>query len=171
VARDIPSVEELRSRMKKRTSLRKGIRMNMNRFARRVAVAAGVFFLCAAPASARGQSNTPSRAPTPPKAAPAARPQRAPSAADDFAGLTYTDEQKARIDQIHQDMKSRKDAVAKDEKLTPEQRDAMLAGFGRMERTQVFKVLTTDQQKEVIKRIRQRHAAEQEEKKRQSPPK
>jgi hypothetical protein len=85
--------------------------------------------------------------------------------------LTYTDEQKARIDQIHQDIKSRKDAVVKDEKLTPEQRDAMLSGFGRMERTQVFKVLTTDQQKEVIKRIRQRHVAEQEEKKRLSPPK
>ena len=90
---------------------------------------------------------------------------------DDFAGLKYTDEQKAKIDQIHQDMKSRMDAVVKDGKLTAEQRDAMLAGYGRMERSQVYKVLTSEQQKEVLKRIRARRVAEQEEKKQHTPPK
>ncbi len=145
--------------------------MNMNRFARRVAVAAGFFCLCAAPELARGQINAPGHAPTPPKGAPVARPQRAPSTVDDFAGLKYTDEQKAKIDQIHQDMKSRMDAVVKDGKLTAEQRDAMLAGYGRMERSQVYKVLTSEQQKEVLKRIRARRVAEQEEKKQHTPPK
>ena len=62
------------------------------------------------------------------------------------------------------------DAVVKDEKLAAEQRDAMVAGYQRMERSQVFKVLTTQQQKEVLKRVRARHAAEQEEQKKQSPP-
>jgi hypothetical protein len=61
---------------------------------------------------------------------------------DDSAGLKFTVDQKAKIDQIHQDMKSRKDAVVKDEKLTVEQRDAMLEGYRRMERDQVFKLLT-----------------------------
>jgi hypothetical protein len=145
--------------------------MNMNRFARRVAVAAGFVFLCAAPERAHGQGNVPSPASVSPQAAPVARPHRPPSSWDDFAGLTYSDEQKAKIDEIHQDMKSRMDAVVKDEKLSAEQRDAMLAGYGRMERGQVFKLLTTAQQKEVLKRIRARQVAEPEEKKKQSPPK
>jgi hypothetical protein len=144
------------------------MRMNINRFARRVAVAAGFLFLCAAPERARGQGNTLSPALAPPEAAPVAGPHSTPSNWDDFAGLTYTGEQKARIDEIHQTMKANKDAVVKDEKLSPEQRDAMLEGYRRMERRQVFKVLTTEQQKEVVKKIRARHIAE---KKNQSPTK
>jgi hypothetical protein len=142
--------------------------MNMNRFARRVAVAAGFLFLFAAPERAHGQGNTMSPAPAQPEAAPVAGPHSTPSNWDDFAGLTYTGEQKTRIDEIHQTMKSNKDAVIKDGKLTPEQRGAMLEGYGRMERREVFKVLTTEQQKEVVKRIRARHIAE---KTKQSPTK
>jgi Spy/CpxP family protein refolding chaperone len=100
-----------------------------------------------------------------------ARSQRTPSTEDDFAGLEYTDEQKARINQIHQDMKSRMDVVVKDEKLNADQRNAMLQGYGRMERAQVFKVLTPEQQKEVLKKIRARRVEQQQEKKQQhSPP-
>jgi len=144
--------------------------MNKNRFAKRVAVAAGFFFLCAVPGLARAQSSPPTPAPTPHKTLPVARPKRDTRPTDDFAGLQYTDEQRARIDQIHQDLKVRMDAVVKDEKLAAEQRDAMVEGYQRMERSQVFKVLTTQQQKEVLKRVRARHAAEQEEQKKQSPP-
>jgi Spy/CpxP family protein refolding chaperone len=145
--------------------------MNRNRFARRLAIATGCFFLCAAPGPARGQGNTPRSVPSPPKSAPVARSQRTPSTEDDFAGLEYTDEQKARINQIHQDMKSRMDVVVKDEKLNADQRNAMLQGYGRMERAQVFKVLTPEQQKEVLKKIRARRVEQQQEKKQQhSPP-
>jgi hypothetical protein len=146
------------------------MRMNKNRFAKRMAAVAGFFFLCA-PGLTRAQSSPPSPAPTSPKTPPAIRPKKNTSSPDDFAGLQYTDEQKARIDQIHQDMKSRTDAVNKDGKLTAEQRDAMLAGYQRMERSQVYKVLTTHQQKEVLRRIRARHAAEQVQQNKQSPPK
>jgi Lon protease-like protein len=85
--------------------------------------------------------------------------------------LQYTDEQKAGIDQIHEEMKSRMDITAKDEKLTAGQRDAMLAGYQRMERSQIFKVLTTQQRKEVLRRIRARHFAEQEQQSKVSLPK
>jgi Spy/CpxP family protein refolding chaperone len=145
------------------------MRMNKNRFAKRLAVTAGFFLLCTAPGLTRAQSSPPSPMPTPRKPLPMARPKKAPSPEEDFAGLTYTDEQKAKIDKIHQDMKVRTDAVVKDEKLTPEQRDAMLAGYERMGRSQVFKVLTPEQQKEVLKRVRARHVAEQGEQKRQQP--
>ena len=157
--------------MKIHASLMKEMRMNKNRFANRVAVAAGFFFLCSAPGLTRAQSSPPSPVRAPRKALPAARPKKDTPPTDDFAGLQYTDEQKARIDQIHQDMKLRTDAVVKDGKLTPEQKDAMLKGYARMERSQVFKLLTPEQQREVRARIRARHVAEQEELKKQSPPK
>lgn len=147
------------------------MRMNKNRIAKRMAVAAGFFFLCAAPGLTRAQSSPSSLGPTPRKPLPLARPMKDTRPADDFAGLQYTDQQKAKIDQIHQDMKLRMDAVVKNEKLTAEQRDAMFAGYQRMERSQVFKVLTSQQQKEVLERVRARQAAEQEEQKKQSPPK
>ena len=171
VTRDIPAAEELYSRMELHTSLKKGMGMNKNRFAKRVAVAAGFFFLYAAPALTRAQSTPPTPTPPPRKPLPAVRPKKPTPPPDDFAGFQYTDEQQARIDQIHQDMKSRTDAVVKDEKLTAEQRDAMLAGYQRMERSQVFKVLNSQQRKEVLRRIRARHAAEQAEQNKQSSPK
>jgi Spy/CpxP family protein refolding chaperone len=145
--------------------------MNKNRFAKRVAVAAGFFFLCAAPGLTRAQSSPPSPAPTPHRAPPVVRPKKSTPPPDDFAGLQYTEDQKAKIDQIHQDMKSRMDAVLKDEKLTAEQKGAMLDGYRRMERGQVFNVLTPEQQREVRKKVRARRAAEQEERKKQSLPK
>jgi Spy/CpxP family protein refolding chaperone len=155
--------------MKKHTEFVKGMRMNRKRFAGAVAVAAGFFFLCTAPESARGQSNTASPQSTPRKPAPMARTRRVPSRGDDFAGVKFTDEQKKKVQEIHENFKSRRDLVAKDEKLNADQKDAMLQGYARMERGQVFDVLTPEQQKEVRERIRTRRAAEQEAKK-QSPP-
>jgi hypothetical protein len=146
------------------------MRMSKNRFAKRMAVAAGFFFLCAAPGLTGAQSSPSSPAPIPRKAPPAAGPKKDTPPVDYFAGLQYTDDQKARIDQIHQDMKSRMDAVATNEKLTAEQKSAMLAAYQRSERSQVYKVLTTQQRKEVLRRIRARQAAEQAEQNKQSSP-
>jgi Spy/CpxP family protein refolding chaperone len=145
--------------------------MNKNRFAKRMAAVAGFLFLCATPGLTRAQSSPPSPAPAPGKTPPAVRPKKNTPPPDDFAGLQYTDEQKAQIDQIHQDIKSRMDAAAKDKKLTAEQKDAMLAGYQRSERSQVYRVLTTAQRKEVLRRIRARHAAEQAAQNKQPSPK
>src|ERR1700674_3918610 len=143
--------------------------MKKNRHRKRVST--GLLFLCVMPGLTRAQSSTPSPMPVPPKAARVSRPKRVPTKADDFAGLNLTDDQKAKIDQVHQSMKTRRDAVVKDEKLTADQRDAMLEGYERMERGQVFELLTTYQRKEVRERIRARRAAEQVEQKKQSLPK
>ena len=75
--------------------------MNKNRFSKPVAVAAGFFFLCAAPGLTRAQTSPPTPAPIPRKTLPAVRPKKDTRTTDDFAGLQYTDEQKARIDQIY----------------------------------------------------------------------
>ena len=106
-------------------------------------------------------------------AGPATGPRKDTRPTDDFAGLTFTDEQKAKIHQIKQDMKSRMDDVAKDEKLTPEQKEAMLEGLQLMESRRLLKLLTPDQQVEVRRRVLARRAAQREEgkKKYQRPPK
>jgi Spy/CpxP family protein refolding chaperone len=75
------------------------------------------------------------------------------SSPDPFAGLALTDEQKAKIEQIHQETKSRLEAVTKDQKLSPEVKDAMLQGYRRLENGKIFDVLTPDQQREVRKRM------------------
>lgn len=148
------------------------MRMNKDRFAKCIAAAAGIFFLCGAPGLTHAQNSPPSPVQPPRKISPTARPKKSTAPPDDFAGLTYTDDQKAKIDQIHKDMKLRIDAVIKDEKLIPEQKTAMLQGYQRMETGQVFMVLTPEQQKVVREKVRARRAAEQEEKKKQqSPPK
>ena len=98
-----------------------------------------------APGLNRAQSTPPSPVQAPRTAPPVVRPRKVAPPADEFAGLKFTVEQKAKIDEIHQSMKALMDTVVKDEKLSPEQKGAMLDGYRRMERGQVFKVLTPDQ--------------------------
>ena len=141
--------------------------MEKTRIKKQVSVAAGFLFLWCAPGLARAQDSGTSSAVPPLLARPEARPKTQPP--DDFAGLTYTDEQKVKIDQIRQTTKQHMDAVKKDEKLSPEAKEAMLVGYQRIETQEMFRVLTPEQQKEVRKKAQARRAAEQQ-KKQNSPP-
>jgi hypothetical protein len=145
--------------------------MNMNRLAIRAGIAAQFFFLCAAPTLARAQSTQPALVQPPHMISPAVRGSRDAGATDDFAGLKYTPEQQAKVDEIHKRMGLRLTAVAKDEKLSAEQKTAMTQGLRRMERGEVFKQLTPEQQKEVLKNVHVRRAAAQEAETKQSPAK
>src|SRR5881227_1829582 len=109
--------------MEKPSSLRKGLRMHT--IVKCLAVAAAFLLLGAVSVLARTQSNPPSPAQTPNRVAPTARPKKRTPPPDDFAGLTFTDEQKAKIEQIRQAMKLRMDAVVKDDKLNADQKQAM----------------------------------------------
>jgi Spy/CpxP family protein refolding chaperone len=82
---------------------------------------------------------------------------------DDFAGVNFTAEQKARVEQIREKSRSRMHDVAVDTKLSPEQRAAMVEGIQRLERGEVYQVLTPEQQTEVRKRLLARRAAAQKE--------
>jgi Spy/CpxP family protein refolding chaperone len=141
--------------------------MNKNRFAKPVAIAAGLIFLWAAPGLTRAQSASPRPVPTSKVASPGAQANRDSLPPDDFAGLSYTDEQKAEIEKIRLDTTSRKAVVAKDEKLTADQKDAMLLGYTRMEYGRIYKVLSPEQQRQVRQRISARRAAHQAAKKKQ----
>ena len=127
--------------------------MSKDAFVKTVVAAGGLLFLCAAPKLALGQPSEPGAAPPAPMKA--ALPPRGKSAAppDLLQGLTLADDQKAKIDQIRKETKSRLAAVANDRKLSPETADAMLRGYQRMENGKILEVLTPEQQQEVRKRI------------------
>jgi Spy/CpxP family protein refolding chaperone len=137
----------------------------MNRFAIPATVIVEFFFLAAASGLTRAQSSPPAPVQPPRTVSPAARPMSDPRTTDEFAGLKFTDEQKAKIDDIHQRTATRKNAVVKSDKLDADQKQAMVAGLGRMERGEIVKLLTPEQQKEVLKRVHAEHGAAQEEQK------
>jgi Spy/CpxP family protein refolding chaperone len=136
--------------------------MNKNTFVKRVVVGGGLLLLCAAPKLTLGQSSPPGSALRRPiKSIPAQR-RTYISPTEYLAGLTLTDDQIAKITQIRDDTRSHLAAVAKDEKLAPDVKDAMVTGYQRIENSQIFEVLTPEQQGEVRKRIATlRAAAEQ----------
>jgi hypothetical protein len=144
--------------------------MNVFRFAIGVAAVAEFLLLSVAPPLTRAQDGQAAVAQPARVASPAARPMRDPRATDEFAGLQFTDEQKAKIDEIHQHTATRKDVVVKSEKLTADQKGAMIAGLGRMERGEIVRLLTPEQQREVLKRVRAEHATAQPEEKQQPLP-
>ena len=144
--------------------------MKRMRFAKRLAAAAGLLLVSAIPDRTCGQSLPPAPVQTPLKTTPAARPKKAPDPMDDFAGLNFNEEQKAKIQQIRQDTKSRMDAVERDNKLSQDQKEAMLFGFQRLERSQVYQMLTPEQQFEVRKKVQARRRAEKQQPPRPQPP-
>jgi Spy/CpxP family protein refolding chaperone len=127
--------------------------MNNNRFAESVATAVGIILLLAATGSARAQNAKPVAVPAPNEALPGAQPRSSHSLADDFSGLNYTDEQKAQIDKIHRDEQSQKEAVAKDAKLTADQKDAFIEGYTRLEYGQIFRMLTPEQRRQARQKM------------------
>jgi Spy/CpxP family protein refolding chaperone len=135
-----------------------------HRILARAAAAAGLCLLWAVPGAAGAQSQP---APTRP---PAGRMSIVPDSKlkrvdpmDDFAGVDFTAEQKARVEQIREKNRSRMHDVAVDTKLSPEQRAAMLEGIQRLERGEVYQVLTPEQQAAVRKRVLARRATVQKE--------
>jgi hypothetical protein len=150
------------------SQFQKELLMNKNRFAKPVSVAVGFVFLCAVPGLALVLSAPPDTVQTPKTASPGTRPKRDALPPDDFAALNYTDEQKAEIDRIHRETESHKAVVAKDEKLTADQKEAMLVGYTRMEYGLVYKVLSPEQRREVRQRLIARRAADQAAQKKQS---
>jgi len=126
--------------------------MNRIRFANTLTIAAGLMLLPAAPASARAESapQEAMRVPTPASTAPLLKVESLP---DYFAGLNYTDDQKAEIAQIRHNIDTRRGAVAKDDRLTQDQKDAMILGYTHLENGEIFKVLTPEQRRQVRQRL------------------
>jgi len=99
-----------------------------------------------------------SQAPSPQSSS--ARPSARPNPQDDFIGLDYSAEQKAEIEKIHRRSIARREAIVRDAKLSPETKDAMISGYGRIEYGEMYKILTPEQQTKVRDKIRARREAD-----------
>jgi hypothetical protein len=127
-------------------------------FVKTVIAAGGFLFLCAAPElvvgqSIQGQSRQPGAVPPAPMKSGLTPRGKSAAPPDLLEGLTLADDQKAKIDQIREETKSRVAAVNNDKKLSPEAADAMLRGYQRLENGRILEVLTLEQQQQVRKRI------------------
>jgi len=138
--------------------------MNKKDISRFVLAGAGLVLLSTVPGPSLAQNS--SQAPVPlqqatasPASAPRPVPKKVTGPLDYFEGLTYTDEQKAKIEEIHKQTKVRLDKVVRDNQLSPEQKDAMLQGYRRIEAGEIFQLLTPQQQKEVQQHASARRAA------------
>jgi Spy/CpxP family protein refolding chaperone len=151
--------------LQKRCRALKCMREDRNRIGKRVLLllVPGFFLLLVASAPARSQSNSSGTPATPQPASPTAPAKTDARPTGDFAGLTLTDDQKAKIAQIRQHAKLRREAVINDDRLSQSRKVAMLEGLQRIETSEIFKVLTPEQQTEVRKRMVARRAAEQQE--------
>ena len=139
----------------------KKVLMNKNRFAKPVAVIGWFIALCAAPGLTLAQSAPPRPVQVPKVASSGAQVKRASQPVDYFAGLNYSEEQRAQIEQIQRNTKAMMDAVVKDDKLNSDQKDAMLLGYRRLQNGEIYKVLTPAQQKEVRQRVQASRAEKQ----------
>jgi len=128
-------------------------------FVKTVMAAAGFLCLYAAPNRVLGQSSAPAGAPHPLMKSAVAPTHSSPP--ELLAGLTLTDDQKAKIAQVRENTKSRLADVANDKKLSPEAASAMFQGLQRIENGKIFEVLTPDQQVEVRRRMAAWRASEQ----------
>jgi len=131
--------------------------------------AIAAFMLFCSPALVRADSARPGAVQARAALSPSAQQAKAPLPTDDFAGLSFSDGQKAEIDKIRRETESKKSIIAQDDKLTPDQKDAMLLGYTRLENGQIFKVLTPEQQKEVRQKVLARRAANQSVQQKQPP--
>ena len=131
--------------------------MILNRFAILFTVAAGMMSLLTAPVPARAQSAPQGAMQALTPASPESMP-KSYALPDYFAGLNYTDDQKAEIAQIQHDMDTRRGAVAKDGTLTKDQKDAMIVGYTHLENGEIFKVLTPEQRRQVRQRLARKGA-------------
>lgn len=160
--------------------------MNKTRIFEFTALVAGVSILCGAahaqnalpfpnpagegitaPALGIQASNTTSSAPAstlhrvPRTVAPTLQQKKSISIDDLLAGITLTDEQKPKIEQLRKDMRIRMDTVINDKKETVDQKWAMIDGLQRIELREVYFLLTPGQQQEIRTKVMAQRAAEE----------
>ena len=138
---------------------RKCVRRNRTRVGKLMLVASALLLLLAGPRLIGSQSNSSAVPSTPHTASPAAA---ANAETLPLEGLKLTDDQKTRIAEIRQHAEARREAIIKNEALNQDRKETILQRLILIETSEIFRVLTPDQQKEVQKRIADRRASEQQ---------
>lgn len=137
--------------------------MNKSKLTKQLAVAFWLLFAFAVATPTKAQNDPTAPAQIQRVTRHVARPMQDARPKDDLDSVTLTDDQKARIDKIRQDMMDRMDLVIKDRSLNEDRKRTMIDGLRRMESNQIFQVLTPEQRSEVRTKILERRAAAQQE--------
>ena len=134
--------------------------MKTFRLLKQLAVTTGLLVLCSVPAAVRAQE-----AAQPPQDDPgqqAARGNRGQGQEDELAKLNLTDDQKAQVKKIHEDMKTQIAAVRGDSTLSPDQQHAKVEQIRKASHRQVKQLLTPEQRQQMKSDEAARRAARQQ---------
>lgn len=134
--------------------------MSKNLITKLVTAVCGLCLVFASPAYSRTQTVPSTSAQTPRRTLPPTQSRRAASPMDDFTDLQLTEDQMVKMRHIQDDFNSRLNAVANDNALDTDQKNAFLEGFQRMEYREIYtNVLIPEQQAAVRKKAATRRAA------------
>jgi Spy/CpxP family protein refolding chaperone len=129
------------------------------RLLQQIAVTAGLLALCGLPAAVRAQDA--------PQGTTQAQDQAAPGRHghgqdDELAKLNLSDDQKVQVKKIHEDMKTKIDAVKGDSTLSADQQRARVQEVRKASHEQVAQILTPEQRKQMKSDEMARKAARQQ---------
>ena len=133
--------------------------MHACRFKRPLISGAAILLFCVPGLTSQALSSTPRNLPNTAGQSPAAQKVRAIE--DELVGVKLTEDQKSKMAQIHRDYQAKIDIVSKDPGTDSDQKAAMIDGYHRLERRDIFQVLTPDQLAVVRKNILAERAANQ----------
>jgi len=133
--------------------------MKSNTFLNKMLSVAGLLLLGTFAPGAFAQSGTQDQTAPPAASEPAPRAQQRD--ADRYAGLNLTNDQKAQIKKIHQDAKSKADAIMSDGSLSDAQKKAKIKQSHRAAREQALHVLTPEQREQLKANRRERRSERQ----------
>jgi len=125
-----------------------------------LAVTTGLLALCSLPATARAQDAAPPQADAGQQQSGHMRHGQAQD--EELAKLNLTDDQKAQVKKIHEDMRAQAEAVKSDSTLSADQQHAKLEGIRKSAHEQVKQLLTPDQRKQMKADEMARKAARQQ---------
>jgi len=134
--------------------------MKRFRFLQQSAVLAGLLALCSLPATVRAQDATPP--PQSDSGQPPAHARHGQAQEEELAKLNLTDDQKAQVKKIHEDMKTQVEAVKSDSTLSADQQHAKLGAIRKSSHEQVMQLLTPEQRKQLKADEMARKAAHQQ---------
>ncbi len=122
-------------------------------------VTAGLLALCGLPAAVRAQDASQGTMQAQDQAAPG---RHGHGQEEELAKLNLSDDQKAQVKKIHEDMKAKMDAVKSDSSLSPDQQRAKEQEIRKSSHEQVKQLLTPDQRKQMKSDEMARKAARQQ---------
>ena len=134
--------------------------MESFRFLKQFVVTAGLLVLCSVPTVVRAQDAA--QPPQSDSAQQTARGHRGQGQDDELAKLNLTDDQKAQVQKIHENMKSQIAAVRGDSSLSADQQHAKVEEIRKSSHEQVKQLLTPEQRKQMKSDEMARKAAKQQ---------